>query len=73
MRERGFISFICYPNPLKVSIYFREDRVRGVFFIVRPGCAYYYANSPENTHFADILDSWDKFNKTKSRRSEITF
>jgi excisionase family DNA binding protein len=66
MRERAFISMICYPNPLKVSIYFREDRIRGVFFIKSPGCAYYYANSMENPHFAEILESWDKFNKTRS-------
>jgi hypothetical protein len=66
MRKRAFISMICYPNPLKVSIYFREDRIRGVFFIKRPGCAYYYANSPENPHFTDILESWDKYNKTRS-------
>ena len=66
MRERAFISMICYPNPLKVSIYFREDRIRGVFFIKHPGCVYFYANSVENSHFTDILESWDKYNKTRS-------
>lgn len=66
MRERAFISMICYPNPLKVSVYFREDRVRGVFFLKHPGCVYYYANSNETPHFAQILESWDKHNRTRS-------
>lgn len=66
MRERAFISMICYPNPLKVNIYFREDRIRGVFFVKKPGCVYYYANSVEQPHFAEILDTWDKYNKSRS-------
>lgn len=66
MRERAFVSMICYPNPLKVSVYFREDRIRGVFFLHHPGCVYFYANSNESPHFAEILDTWDKYNKTKS-------
>jgi len=73
MRERAFISMICYPNPLKVNIYFREDRIRGVFFIKNPGCAFYYANSPQNTHFADILDTWDKYNKIRSLKKFVRY
>ncbi len=66
MRERCFFICMAFTNPLKMNTYFREDRVRGVFFLKRAGCAYYYANSEGNPHFANILNTWFKTNKTKS-------
>jgi hypothetical protein len=66
MRKAAFIIFICFTNPLKAGTYFREDRVRGVWFIKRKGEAWYYANSIENPHFTNILDKWGKDFDVKS-------
>jgi hypothetical protein len=68
MRKAAFIIFLCCTNPLKVSTYLREDRVRGVFFVKATGCMYYYANSPQNSHFTEILEVWSKDNVTRSIR-----
>jgi fumarylacetoacetate (FAA) hydrolase family protein len=37
------ISFICFTNPLRIHTYFREDRVKGIFFIERRGKLSYYS------------------------------
>jgi len=66
IRFRLFMGFIAFTNPMHLGYYFREDRVRGVFILKHPGVAYYYANSPQNPHFTDILERWEKDNKTKS-------
>lgn len=42
MRQKSFIVFICFTNPLKVNTYFREDRVKGVFLITHRGRVLFY-------------------------------
>ena len=45
MRAKKFLSFICFTNPMKVNTYFKEDRVKGLFFIPSRGTAYWYKQS----------------------------
>jgi hypothetical protein len=68
MREPCFIIFMAYTNPMKMNTYFREDRVRGVFFMKKPGIVWFYANSNENPHFTNLLNNWERVNKTKSTK-----
>jgi ABC-type dipeptide/oligopeptide/nickel transport system ATPase component len=42
IREKSFLIFICFTNPLKINTYFKEDRVRGVFFIPKNGEIRYF-------------------------------
>jgi hypothetical protein len=73
MRKASFIILICFTNPLKLGTYFREDRIRGVFFMKRPGEVWYYANSPENPHFTNILERWGKDYDTRSIKKFTSF
>lgn len=66
MRKCSHIIFICFINPLRITTYFREDRVRGLFFVVRPGEVWFYSNNQNNPHLANIIDSWSKEHDAKS-------
>ena len=43
MRQKSFIVYICFTNPLKINTYFREDRVKGVFLITQRGTVNFYS------------------------------
>lgn len=66
MRKCSHIIFLCFINPLRITTYFREDRVRGLFFVVKPGEVWFYSNNQANPHLANILDSWSKEHEAKS-------
>lgn len=52
IRFRSIISFICFRNPLKIHTYWREDRVKGVFIIIKRGKLIYFTR----TMFVNILE-----------------
>lgn len=45
MRAKRLIVYICFTNPLKIHTYFREDRVKGAFFITKRGVVFFYTRS----------------------------
>jgi hypothetical protein len=57
MREKSLIIYICFTNPSKINSYFRDDRIKGVFVIVKRGLVYYYTRS----QFAQILEYLKKY------------
>lgn len=61
MRQKSFIVYICFTNPLKINTYFREDRVKGVFLITKRGKVNFYTRGT----FIQIMEA------IKTRRSGI--
>lgn len=68
MRQRANIIFICFPNVLRLNTYFREDRIRGVWFIKKTGECWFYSNSMDFPHLTMILDRWNRDYDVKSVR-----
>lgn len=66
MRKLAHIVFICFVNPLRITTYFREDRIRGLFFVKRKGEVWFYANSSDNPHLITIIDTWRKDHDAKT-------
>ncbi len=73
MRKCSHIILLCFVNPLKITTYFREDRVRGLFFVVSKGEVWYYSNNQNNPHLANILDSWSREHEAKSLKFLKTY
>ena len=42
MRKKGLITIICFTNPTRMTYYFKEDRVIGLFLVVKRGIIKYY-------------------------------
>lgn len=42
MRKKSFLTFIAFTNPSKIQSYFREDRIKGLFFIKKRGSVAFY-------------------------------
>lgn len=66
MRKCSHIIMVCFVNPLRITTYFREDRVRGLFFVVKHGEVWFYSNNQDNPHLVTIIDSWRKDHDAKS-------
>lgn len=73
MRKCSHIIMLCFVNPLRITTYFREDRVRGLFFVVKQGEVWYYSNNQNNPHLANIIDSWSKEHEAKSLKFLKTY
>ncbi len=54
MRKKSFLTFIAFTNPSKIQSYFREDRIKGLFFIKKRGVVYFYP-AHELTHIIPEL------------------
>lgn len=63
MRAKKFMTLICFTNPMHINRYWREDRVRGVFYIPRVGTAYYY---PKEFYIKKVLNMVGKGDQSKS-------
>lgn len=66
MRKLSHIIMVCFVNPLRIGTYFREDRVRGLFFIKKKGEIWFYSNTSDNPHLVNIIDKWKKEHDAKS-------
>lgn len=66
MRKCSHIIMVCFVNPLRITTYFREDRIRGLFFVVKHGEVWFYSNNQDNPHLVTIIDSWRKDHDAKS-------
>lgn len=63
MRAKAFITMICFTNPLKINTYFREDRVRGIFYCKRLGEVWYFSHGQL---IKEIIPALMKGNATRS-------
>lgn len=63
MRAKKFLTIICFTNPLHMHRYWREDRIRGVFFIPKIGEAHYY---PKEFYVKKVLNVLAKGDQSKS-------
>jgi hypothetical protein len=57
MREKKLIVHICFTNPNRIHTYFREDRVKGIFFMKKQGLIYFYTRS----RFQQIMNNIKKY------------
>ena len=71
MRKKCMLSIICFTNPSKLITYFRNDRVKGVFFIKRRGIVYFYERKRFNWIMEELMtkkhksiERFSKYNPT---------
>lgn len=57
MRQKKLIVHICFTNPNRIHTYFREDRVKGIFFIKKRGVIYFYTR----IRFQGIMNQIKKY------------
>lgn len=57
MRQKRLIVHICFTNPNRIHTYFREDRVKGIFFIKKQGLIYFYTRK----RFQSIMNNIKKY------------
>lgn len=60
MRKDGFITFICFSNPMRMQSYFQEDRIKGLFFIKKRGTVAFF-------NYNQLLGIREKFDKAKTK------
>lgn len=68
MRAKKLIIYICFTNPLKIHTYFREDRIKGAFFITKRGQVYFYSR----TQLQIIMEKIKKYKSSIRSISTIT-
>lgn len=56
MRQKALICLIAFVNPFRLYTYFREDRLKGLFFITKRKYIYYFTR----TKFQDIMRTMKK-------------